>query len=142
MRCTPSGRHLPQPRCWLIMVARRDEMERANRLGRRVGASLVVALGLLLCACTGARQPATIPPSPALGSRQGAAQQAVASGTVTIDASAPGATISSQVRGANMALWFDITQAGIAKEFQTAKLQLTRWPGGSDSDLYHWQTQT
>ena len=79
-------------------------MERANLLGRRVGASLVFAFGLQLSACTGARQTATpIPPAATVGSTQGAAQQAVASGTVTINASAPGATISSQVRGANMA---------------------------------------
>jgi hypothetical protein len=118
-------------------------VERANMLCRRGGTSVVIACGLLLPACTATRQPATaLPPAPASGTTQTAAQRGSASGTVTIDASSPGATISSQVRGANMALWFDITQAGIAKEFQTAKLQLTRWPGGSDSDLYHWQAHT
>ncbi len=65
-----------------------------------------------------------------------------ASGTVTINASSPGATISRNVRGANEAMWFDITQSGLVQEFETAGLASTRWPGGSGSDKYHWATNS
>jgi hypothetical protein len=67
---------------------------------------------------------------------------AKSSGSVTVDASQTGATIVQNVRGANMAVWFNITQAGIAKEFEAAGLRMVRWPGGSESDQYHWQTNT
>jgi hypothetical protein len=41
-----------------------------------------------------------------------------------------------------MAVWYDITQSGLVAPLQTAGLNAVRWPGGSDSDLYHWQTNT
>lgn len=41
-----------------------------------------------------------------------------------------------------MAVWFDPTQAGIANALQNSGYHLVRWPGGSDSDAYHWQTNS
>ncbi len=63
------------------------------------------------------------------------------SATITIDASSPGAAVSTDVLGANMAVWYDITQSGLSKEFTQAGMREVRWPGGSASDEYHWQTQ-
>jgi hypothetical protein len=65
-----------------------------------------------------------------------------AAGPIVVDASASGATISKDVLGANMAFWYDITQSGLAPEFTHAGMHLVRWPGGSASDTYHWQTHT
>ncbi|MEO6990336.1 MAG: hypothetical protein ABI346_03790 [Candidatus Baltobacteraceae bacterium] len=61
---------------------------------------------------------------------------------IVVDAAVRGPTISQDVRGANMAVWFDVTQPGIANEFTGSALHLVRWPGGSDSDAYHWQTHS
>jgi len=41
-----------------------------------------------------------------------------------------------------MAVWFDPTQPGVATALDNAGYHMTRWPGGSDSDAYHWQTNT
>lgn len=62
--------------------------------------------------------------------------------TITIDTSAIGALISQNVRGANFAAWYDITRPGIAAAALGAGLHFGRWPGGSFSDSYHWQTNT
>jgi hypothetical protein len=52
------------------------------------------------------------------------------------------ATISRLVLGANMAGWYDITQSGLSAALETAGFTATRWPGGSESDQYHWQTNS
>jgi hypothetical protein len=44
----------------------------------------------------------------------------------------------------NMAIWYDLVsnKTAIVDAFQAAGLTQVRWPGGSDSDLYHWATNT
>jgi hypothetical protein len=84
-----------------------------------------------------------------------AAQTAVAAGapsvktlatpapaTVTVYGGMLGAPVSSTLLGTNMAAWFDITQSGITPPLQAAGITALRWPGGSESDLYHWQTNS
>lgn len=61
---------------------------------------------------------------------------------VTVDASAPGAVIGRDVLGVNFGAWHDITQPGMAEALKDSGLRFVRWPGGSLSDQYHWQTAT
>jgi hypothetical protein len=44
----------------------------------------------------------------------------------------------------NMAVWYDLVsnESEIVAAFQTAGITQVRWPGGSDSDQYHWQTNS
>jgi hypothetical protein len=62
--------------------------------------------------------------------------------TVTIHPALAGAPTYTRTLGANMALWFDVTQPGIAASFRTAGMTSVRWPGGSSSDQYHWHTHS
>jgi hypothetical protein len=97
------------------------------------------ALGLtcVLAACGGGAASPVAPERPSLASQaRGAAAASVAVHTTKI------AKISRLVLGANMAFWFDITQQGVAPPFTTAGFTAVRWPGGSSSDEYHWQTHT
>jgi hypothetical protein len=41
-----------------------------------------------------------------------------------------------------MAVWTDVTQTGTATAMGQLGAHLLRWPGGSASDQYHWQTNT
>jgi hypothetical protein len=101
---------------------------------------------LALSACAGGGTSAT--PS-AVVARPGAvaAAQPVL-GSAAVAAAGPGivvhakkiATISKLVLGANMAVWYDITQSGIAQSLSSTGFTAVRWPGGSASDAYHWQT--
>jgi hypothetical protein len=59
--------------------------------------------------------------------------------TFTANASGSSIPINNDVRGASMATWSDNTIPGIAQDFDNAGLHLVRWPGGSESDTYHWE---
>ncbi|MGB6744876.1 MAG: hypothetical protein WBE38_14615, partial [Terracidiphilus sp.] len=62
--------------------------------------------------------------------------------SITVDQSSSGPAVTDQLLGMNMAIWYDPTTAAILPAFQTAGIKAVRWPGGSDSDLYHWSTNT
>ena len=87
-----------------------------------------------LTACNAATQPSA---PPAFGQD---ARPAVAS--IVVDPSQRGAIVSPLVLGANMGTWYDLTQSNLAPAFRTAGMTATRWPGGSESDQYHWQTNS
>jgi hypothetical protein len=62
--------------------------------------------------------------------------------SVTVDLSSSGPAVTDKLLGMNMAVWYDLVsnQTGIVSAFQNAGITQVRWPGGSDSDLYHWAT--
>jgi hypothetical protein len=62
--------------------------------------------------------------------------------TVSVNTAKPGAVITNKILGANMANWYDITQSGLASSLKTTRFNVLRWPGGSASDTFHWQTNT
>ncbi len=62
--------------------------------------------------------------------------------TVTVDLQSPTIPVTDQILGMNMANWFDITQPGIAAALNEGGVRALRWPGGSASDTYHWQTNS
>ncbi len=62
--------------------------------------------------------------------------------TVTIDPSQVGPAMNLSDLGSGMGVWYDFTLPGIAQAFQTANLAITRFPGGAQADIYHWETGT
>jgi hypothetical protein len=70
------------------------------------------------------------------------AGQAAATTTayVTVNRNTPGAVVSNQILGMNLGNWFDMTHAGIASTLAAGGITAVRWPGGSQSDLFHWQS--
>jgi hypothetical protein len=64
--------------------------------------------------------------------------------SVTVDLASSGPTVTDKLLGMNMAVWYDLVsnQTGIVDAFQAAGITQVRWPGGSDSDLYHWASNT
>jgi hypothetical protein len=64
--------------------------------------------------------------------------------SVTVDLSSSGPAVTDRLLGMNMAIWYDLVtnQTGIVNALQAAGITQVRWPGGSDSDLYHWETNT
>jgi hypothetical protein len=61
------------------------------------------------------------------------------SAQLTIDAASSVAPVSRDVLGASLATWSDVTQPQIASAIASTGVGLVRWPGGSESDSYHWQ---
>ena len=62
--------------------------------------------------------------------------------TVTVNPSSPGLAVTDQILGMNMAMWYDPTTPAIQTAFASAGIKAVRWPGGSNSDLYNWETNT
>ena len=62
--------------------------------------------------------------------------------TVTINPGNPGAKVTDQILGMNMANWFDPTQSGAAPPLKVAGIKAIRWPGGSAADSFHWSTNS
>jgi hypothetical protein len=62
-----------------------------------------------------------------------------ATASILVHAASKIATVSNLILGANMAGWVDITESGLAPALASSGFTATRWPGGSESDEYHWQ---
>jgi len=61
--------------------------------------------------------------------------------SVSVDQSSAGPTVTDQLLGMNLAAWYDIStnSSAILNAFGQAGIKAVRWPGGSWSDVYHWQ---
>lgn len=61
--------------------------------------------------------------------------------SVSVDQSSTGPPVTDQLLGMNLAAWYDISTNSslIVNAFSQAGIKAVRWPGGSWSDLYHWQ---
>ncbi|MGA2654307.1 MAG: hypothetical protein ABSF28_27620, partial [Terracidiphilus sp.] len=59
--------------------------------------------------------------------------------TVTVTAPTTPLAVTDQLRGLNMAVWNDTTLADAVTPFETTGIKAVRWPGGSTSDVYHWE---
>jgi hypothetical protein len=64
--------------------------------------------------------------------------------SITVNESSSGPAVTDQLLGMNMAAWDDIVtnETGIVNAFKTAGIKAVRWPGGSWSDAYNWETNT
>jgi hypothetical protein len=64
--------------------------------------------------------------------------------TVTVDLASSGPAVTNELLGMNLGVWYDLVanQAAVVNAFQAAGITQVRWPGGSDSDLYHWATNS
>jgi hypothetical protein len=69
-----------------------------------------------------------------------------AASTVTVDLSSSGPPVTDQLLGMNGGAWFDMTtsanEPGVIDALQAAGIKAVRWPGGSFSDDYNWETNT
>jgi hypothetical protein len=62
--------------------------------------------------------------------------------TVTVNQKSSGPAVTDQILGMNMAYWYDQSNSAIVPALETAGIKALRWPGGSGSDLYHWQSNS
>jgi hypothetical protein len=62
--------------------------------------------------------------------------------SVSVNLSISGPAVTDQLIGMNMAAWYDLVGNATAVNgaFAQAGIRAIRWPGGSWSDEYHWQT--
>jgi hypothetical protein len=98
-----------------------------------LGAALILSFA---AACGGNRGlPGT--PQGAVGSpqRQNSAQTPV----IALDASSTGPSVGSDLYGASLDTWYDFLQQFVNPSLHKTGIHLVRFPGGSESDAYHWE---
>jgi hypothetical protein len=61
---------------------------------------------------------------------------------IVVDAGNKLASIGAHQIGTNLGVWYSIKAPGLADQVASVAPTLLRWPGGSFSDMYHWQTHT
>jgi hypothetical protein len=99
---------------------------------RRFFAALLLVV--LETGCEGIRSVPGPPQSVPLGHR-GASRVPV----VALDAHSSGPAVSEDVYGASLDTWYDFLRSFVNPSLQKTRIHLVRFPGGSESDAYHWE---
>jgi hypothetical protein len=91
----------------------------------------------ILAGCSGAPQstPFTDPSATAASLRRSDAARP----SIVLDARSNGPNVSADVYGASLDTWYDFVQPFVDPSLMQAGIHLVRFPGGSESDLYHWE---
>jgi hypothetical protein len=89
----------------------------------------------LLAGCAGATQ--SVPSS--VGTPVTSTRARAATLAVVLDARSRGPAVSADVYGASLDTWYDFVRPFVDPSFAQTGIHLVRFPGGSESDLYHWE---
>ncbi|MGB8907893.1 MAG: hypothetical protein WCC84_04030 [Candidatus Cybelea sp.] len=68
--------------------------------------------------------------------------RAVADSAIDVHPSRVLAPVNAGVMGAGSDNWFNDTLSGLYQSFLSSGITQTRYPGGSQADIYHWETGT
>jgi len=94
---------------------------------------------LLLIALAGCGDARAVPASvPSEGTRLDRTPSGSAP-LVKLDAKSSGPLVSADVYGASLDTWYDFLQHFVDPSLRKTGVHLVRFPGGSESDAYHWE---
>jgi hypothetical protein len=105
-----------------------EEVCMQHRLG------LGVLVLVIVTSCTAGR---TIPPATSPASLGAAASVQVP--VIDLDARSSGPVVASGAYGASLDTWYDFRNSFVNPSLRKAGIKLVRFPGGSESDAYHWE---
>jgi hypothetical protein len=120
----------------------------ANGTGVITPGSLTVTSGTPVSVSPTTTTIYTLTVTPTLGTAITQTTTVFIQSAVSVNESSSGPAISDQLMGINMAVWDDFTNGGsytasnspILTAFENAGFVALRWPGGSTSDVYHWNS--
>ncbi len=58
---------------------------------------------------------------------------------IVLDAGSTGPTVAADAYGGSLVTWYDFRKDFVNPSLREAGIGLVRWPGGSESDTYHWE---
>ena len=98
--------------------------------------ALLAAISLVAfgAGCAGNR---SIPPAAFQSAAESARDAAVPE--IELDANSKGPDVSRDVYGASLDTWYDFRQSFVNPSLRSTGIALVRFPGGSESDAYHWE---
>jgi alpha-N-arabinofuranosidase len=91
-----------------------------------------LALALVVCGCSGPH--ASMPAVDALAARFSGSVP-----SIVLDGNSRGPAVSADVYGASLATWYEFYRPFVKPSLQSTGIRLVRFPGGSESDAYHWE---
>jgi hypothetical protein len=59
--------------------------------------------------------------------------------TIVLDARSTGPAVTADAYGGSLVTWWDFREPFVNPSLREAGIGLVRWPGGSESDTYHWE---
>jgi len=102
-----------------------------------------ILLGWLSTGCGGNRSIPTVPPASLDSARDDSAARAPQDdknvATIELNAKSTGPVVSGDVYGASLDTWYDFLNSFVNPSLKATGIHLVRWPGGSESDAYHWE---
>ncbi len=114
----------------------------ANGTGVITPGNLTVTSGTAVSVSPATTTIYTLTVTPTLGTAITQTVTVFIQSTVSVNESSSGPAISDQLIGMNLAMWYDPTTPAIQTAFAATGVKAVRWPGGSNSDLYNWETNT
>jgi hypothetical protein len=99
--------------------------------------ALLLGMSLMVFAagCGGNR---TVP-TPPLSFQTASRAEHESTPVVELDAGSTGPTVNADVYGASLDTWYDFMQRFVNPSLRATGIHLVRFPGGSESDAYHWE---
>jgi hypothetical protein len=110
-----------------------------KNFARPAGTLLVLAA---LAGCAGGGSGSSGSPASRSGAGNAGTDASTGTAQISVDASSNVAPIVATQIGNNLGNWWDVTLPGTAEGLRASGVHIVRWPGGSNSDAYHWQTNT
>jgi len=98
-----------------------------------------VAAVLLCLAGSGCGGRSLAPASPSGGVASSLVSATSPAPVVELDAGSSGPGVAATAYGASLDTWYDFRQAFVNPSLHKAGIGLVRFPGGSESDVYHWE---
>jgi hypothetical protein len=96
---------------------------------------LLVSALFAIAACSGVGRG-----TPPIDASQDSAQRAHAAGSsIVLDAASKGPTVSADIYGASLDTWYQFWNPFVNPSLRDTGIHLVRFPGGSESDAYHWE---
>jgi hypothetical protein len=95
----------------------------------RLGLGGVLIL-IIATSCTAAR---TIPPA------SSGAAVSMQVPVIDLNARSGGPAVAPDIYGASIVTWYDFRQSFVNPSLRKSGIKLVRFPGGSESDAYHWE---
>ncbi|MBV8582909.1 MAG: hypothetical protein JO241_02855 [Candidatus Eremiobacteraeota bacterium] len=96
---------------------------------------IALALAFVLSACSAHQASLT----PAVSPATGGADAAGAAPSIVLDARSSGPAVSADAYGASLDTWYDFVVPWVDPSLHQTGIHLVRFPGGSESDDYHWE---
>ncbi len=94
-----------------------------------------IALTFVTASCAGTR---TIP-NAGSAAQPASPRARAATPAIVLDARSSGPAVARDLYGASLDTWYDFRQGFVNPSLRKAGIGLVRFPGGSESDAYHWE---